>query len=92
MSTDVAEVGDVGAEVVVAVRGRRGLQRLRERHALDALQPFSSRRWRVLHPLVMSVSAGPPLVGLYLKPPLSGGLCDGVTTMPSASPTCGPRL
>ena len=35
--------------------------------------------------LVTSVSAGPPLGGLYLKPPSSGGLCDGVTTMPSAS-------
>ena len=28
-------------------------------------------------PMVMSVSAGPPLGGLYLKPPSSGGLCDG---------------
>src|SRR5213079_1362680 len=27
---------------------------------------------------------GPPLGGLYLKPPSRGGLCDGVTTMPSA--------
>ena len=35
---------------------------------------------------VTSVSAGPPFGGLYLKPPLSGGLCEGVTTMPSASP------
>jgi hypothetical protein len=34
---------------------------------------------------VASVSAGPPLGGLYLKPPSRGGLCDGVTTMPSAS-------
>ena len=34
---------------------------------------------------VTSVSAGPPLGGLYLKPPSSGGLCDGVMTMPSAS-------
>ena len=33
---------------------------------------------------VASVSAGPPLGGLYLKPPSRGGLCDGVTTMPSA--------
>ena len=33
---------------------------------------------------VTSVSAGPPFVGLYLKPPSSGGLCEGVTTMPSA--------
>ncbi len=30
------------------------------------------------------VSAGPPLGGLYLKPPSRGGLCDGVTTIPSA--------
>src|SRR5207245_3941616 len=34
--------------------------------------------------LVASVSAGPPLGGLYLKPPSSGGLCDGVITIPSA--------
>ena len=33
---------------------------------------------------VMSVSAGPPLGGLYLKPPSSGGLWEGVTTIPSA--------
>ena len=41
---------------------------------------------------VASVSAGPPLGGLYLKPPSSGGLCDGVTTIPSASPDFRPRL
>jgi len=35
---------------------------------------------------VASVSAGPPLGGLYLNPPSLGGLCDGVTTMPSANP------
>ena len=33
---------------------------------------------------VMSVPAGPPSGGLYLKPPSGGGLCDGVTTIPSA--------
>src|SRR5258708_2332381 len=38
-----------------------------------------------IHP-VAEVSAGPPLVGLYLMPPSSGGLCEGVITMPSASP------
>ena len=32
----------------------------------------------------MSLPAGPPSGGLYLKPPSRGGLCDGVTTMPSA--------
>ena len=36
--------------------------------------------------LVASESAGPPCGGLYLKPPSRGGLWDGVTTMPSASP------
>ncbi len=35
---------------------------------------------------VASVSAGPPCVGLYLNPPSAGGLCDGVTTIPSARP------
>ena len=44
---------------------------------------------------VTSVSAGPPCGGLYLKPPSPGGLCDGVTTMPSAAGGCArlpPRL
>ena len=41
---------------------------------------------------VTSVSAGPPLGGLYLKPPSSGGLCDGVTTTPSASARARPRF
>ena len=36
--------------------------------------------------LVASESAGPPCGGLYLNPPSLGGLCDGVTTMPSARP------
>ncbi len=40
----------------------------------------------------MEVSAGPPSGGLYLMPPSSGGLCDGVITMPSASPWFRPRL
>ena len=34
---------------------------------------------------VTPVSAGPPCGGLYLNPPSSGGLCDGVTMIPSAS-------
>ena len=41
---------------------------------------------------VTSVSAGPPSGGLYLKPPSAGGLCDGVTTIPSASPADRPAL
>ena len=38
------------------------------------------------------VSAGPPCGGSYLKPPYCGGLCDGVITIPSASPRRRPRL
>ncbi len=41
---------------------------------------------------VASVPAGPPSGGLYLNPPSAGGLCDGVTTMPSASPVVRLRL
>ena len=41
---------------------------------------------------VVAVSAGPPCGGLYLNPPSSGGLCDGVITMPSARPAVRPRL
>ena len=37
-------------------------------------------------------SAGPPFGGLYLKPPSSGGLCDGVITTPSARPLPAPAV
>ena len=33
---------------------------------------------------MISVPAGPPSGGLYLNPPSGGGLCEGVTTIPSA--------
>jgi len=39
---------------------------------------------------VTSVPAGPPSGGLYLKPPSVGGLCEGVTTIPSARDFEGP--
>jgi hypothetical protein len=41
---------------------------------------------------VISVPAGPPSGGLYLKPPSGGGLCDGVTTIPSARGAPGDAL
>jgi len=41
---------------------------------------------------VTVASAGPPVGGLYLSPPSSGGLCDGVITIRSASPRDLPRL
>ena len=60
------------------------LRRLQPLHrGIAAAQQFVGAGSRPI--AVTSVSAGPPLVGLYLKPPSSGGLCDGVTTMPSAS-------
>jgi len=46
--------------------------------------PASSSFARSWICVVMSVPAGPPSGGLYLKPPSGGGLCDGVTTIPSA--------
>ena len=93
MSTTVAQVVDVGRDVVVPVRRRRR-QRLAQRSRAG---PRGCRRraarWRPSRsPPVTSVSAGPPWGGLYLKPPSSGGLCDGVITMPSASRSVRPRL
>lgn len=41
---------------------------------------------------VASPAAGPPLGGLYLNPPSAGGLCEGVTTTPSARCPVRPRL
>ena len=86
---DAAEIVDVGAQEIVLVRGR-GAPRLRRTGC--AARPSGRLRASALASAsiqpVTSVSAGPPLGGLYLKPPSSGGLCDGVTTMPSASPVC----
>src|SRR5207249_4451046 len=57
--------------------------------ALPARRSSLARSW--IQP-VTSVSAGPPLGGLYLMPPSSGGLCDGVMMMPSAWWPVRPRL
>ena len=81
-----------GRDVVVRrVRRRRAAL---ERHAPHAGEAGRrAARWRAPRSsAVTSVSAGPPCGGLYLKPPSSGGLCDGVTTMPSASPRRAPAV
>ena len=82
---DVGEVGDVGGDEVVAVGGVGG-EGAGVGDALDAVRGWSAMRSlaRFSIHLVAVVSAGPPLGGLYLKPPSSGGLCEGVMTMPSA--------
>ena len=84
MSMTDGEVADVRRDVVV--RRSCAAARLLERDcAATPSSPASSSRFASswIQP-VTSVSAGPPFGGLYLKPPSSGGLCDGVTTMPSA--------
>ena len=90
---DRGEVGDVriairrAARVVAALRARSNGTRA------TPWRPSASRAFAFvsIQP-VTSVSAGPPWGGLYLKPPYRGGLCDGVTTMPSARPPRRPRL
>ena len=51
-----------------------------------SFNPFSSISFALfsIH-FVTSSFAGPPFAALYLKPPSSGGLCEGVTTIPSVS-------
>ena len=88
-----AEIVHIARDIVVPVRGGAFSAAL-VRHALDCLQAFFASRslaWFSIH-LVALVSAGPPVGGLYLKPPSSGGLCEGVITMPSARPSLRPRL
>ena len=85
---DVSEILYIGADEVVFVRRWRHDAPVREGFAaLPPRRPISSLA-RVSIQRVTSVSAGPPLGELYLKPPLSGGLCEGVMTMPSARPRC----
>ena len=83
----IGQIGHVGVEVVVTLG-------VRERRASGTRFTFAQSPRRIslarsaITP-VASVSAGPPLGGLYLNPPSRGGLCDGVTTIPSES-TGGP--
>ncbi len=80
------EVRDIRGNVVVLMR-RGSTPRLRERNALHVRQTHTQhavgfvfdppRRIRICRAAVRRV---------YLNPPLSGGLWDGVMTMPSASP------
>ena len=89
------QVVDVGPEEVVGRRGRAARARASgtRRTSLSPPRRISlARSW--IQP-VMSLPAGPPSGGLYLKPPSRGGLCDGVTTTPSAraaSPAARPAL
>ena len=81
---DILEIANVGQDEVLLVRGR-GPDRFVERNASLSLLPARNKSFaRFCTQPVTSVSAGPPLGGLYLKPPSSGGLWDGVMTMPSA--------
>ena len=89
---DILEIANIGQHEILLMR-RRSLDRAFERNALDASISCSQQLVRAASTqCVTSVSAGPPLVGLYLKPPSSGGLCEGVMTIPSARCSVRPRL
>ena len=88
----VGEIADVSIEIVVPVR-RGGAKSLLERN------PFHTRK-AILEKLVC-LRLDPvgddgfrrsAVGGLYLNPPSCGGLCEGVMTMPSASPVLRLRL
>ncbi len=88
---DIRQIRHVGVEIVVPLRD---LQRAGDNGTRFTAR-IPSRRIslaRLAITLVASVSAGPPLGGLYLDPPSRGGLCDRVTTMPSARSVSRPRL
>ena len=82
---DALEGGDVARRGSRTARCVRAERPLRTGSACTPARPAASsalaRSW--IH-RVTSVSAGPPSGGLYLNPPSAGGLCDGVTTTPSA--------
>ena len=89
MSMTPARSSTYVAEEVVRGRAARPAASRDAGDAVDARRPRSPRAAGSPRPgssRVTSVSAGPPFGGLYLKPPSSGGLCDGVTTIPSARP------
>ena len=71
-----------GAVLAASYRTRRTSRR----------PPASSSLARSWMTEVICDPAGPPSGGLYLNPPSSGGLCDGVITMPSARPSVRPSL
>ncbi len=84
---DRRQLLDVGAQEVVAPGRREGRRRPATRRTPSRPSAPLASRIRLASSWIQrvtSVSAGPPLGGLYLKPPSSGGLCEGVTTMPSA--------
>ena len=89
----IAEIADVGIEIVVPVR-RGGAKSLLERNPLHALQAVLEKLVGLRFDPAGDVASPPARrsAGLYLKPPSWGGLCEGVITMPSASPVLRPRL
>ena len=89
---NVTQIGDVGQDEVFLLR-RISAESGGEAHPFHASLPLRNRSLaRFSIHLVTSLSAGPPCVGLYLNPPSSGGLCEGVMTMPSARCPLLPRL
>ena len=88
----VGEISNVSIEIVVPVR-RGSAKSFLERN------PFQTQKFILEKLVCLRLDPGgdggfrrSAVWGLYLNPPSCGGLCDGVMTMPSASPVLRPRL
>ena len=80
----------VGVEEV-ELPGTRGRHRARVRDPAHALEPLGEQVIRPVLDLLGDVGAGGPAVGRVApNPPSDGGLCEGVTTIPSARTPEGP--
>lgn len=89
---DGREVVDVSGQEVVASGGVGG-ECPGVGNPADLLQPSLDQGvGPVLDPGGGVRSGRPAVRGLYLNPPSAGGLCEGVTTMPSARPPVRSRL
>lgn len=80
--TAVPDPEDVDQQVAFGTSGHRGSAldtAFNEGHILATTQAICDYRRE-------QGTTGPPWGGLYLNPPSRGGLCEGVTTIPSASP------
>ena len=74
------DAGNPAERVSFGTSGHRGSAlrgSFNEFHVLAITQAICEYRKR-------EGTTGPPCGGLYLKPPSSGGLCEGVMTIPSA--------
>ncbi len=87
----IGQVLDIGVQVIVALRD---LQRSRQRHPLHRLDALAQDLVRAIGNPAGGIGIRRPAVGrVVLESAVAGGgLCDGVTTIPSARSVSRPRL